>query len=244
MQTLPTHTTAPAHAEGNHPSLAKAYLKHLAEPNSEVTLNAFGEELQHLLQRFLPDGSQQGCLRGQESDLRQSAALLLLQRYLAGNSSLSAAAETKDLTQISEQILRTTWAAIRKCLRHEIRRDQVVKRNLVKIVDPTVDHAIHSQDIQRRHEAVALIERSASKGKISIRDSEILKSLLLEEKTRNEVANEHGIGESAVSRLVSRATSVLREDEHTSFDRKTWALHSPSVDARRSRATADLRCSS
>jgi hypothetical protein len=186
-------------------------MEYQAKPNSQQQFDRFGIELDQLLHRFLPNGSQSGCLKHKEEDMRQSAALLLFEGYLDNNQELRDAVSSGDPLHVEDQIKRSAWEAIKNCLLRHIRRDQIRTRNSNKLADVFIDSGDHQNDAWRRKQFQRLVRLAVSSRRISSRDAAILIDLVVRERSREEVAKGYGMTESGLSRIVSKAKTVLTQ---------------------------------
>lgn len=113
-----TQITAASVAE----NLVESWKSFLADPTNKETLNNFANVLDRDLRIKLPNGALKGILRGYEPEIRQDAAILVLDRYLAGNRNLTEATANGEIETISNELGRSMNAALRICrLRHSRR---------------------------------------------------------------------------------------------------------------------------
>jgi flagellar biosynthesis/type III secretory pathway chaperone len=200
---------------GEKPStnLATLYSAHKADPNSQTKLNQFGDHLNELLHRFFGENSQNGCLHQKESDIRQSAALMLLEGYLDGNKQLQAAVRSQALVTVENEIHRSTNAVLGILKKRMIRASQLEQITLDKfalINEPSVNG---DKYLRTRDKMIVLLKAAQAAGGISVRNAKILKALIINERSREEVAKHYGLTVDAIAQIVHRTKEVLARIE-------------------------------
>ncbi len=196
---------------GENHEIAIAYLEHRRNPGCKQTFNWFGDLLELRLKELMPDGSRKGCLKNLESDLRQDAAVLLLESLLAGSPSLATAVRAAKIQKIDEEISRSTGAAIRYASLNYIEEHTREKRNhegVVEVCENWAANQLHQTAIEQQ-----LVEAGWQDQKLSKRDQGVV-TAIMNGIPRKEVGEVFGISESGISRLMTRlAKSVAAQNK-------------------------------
>jgi len=207
-------TSAPVIAGGKPTSsLANSYLAHKADPHSKIKLDAFGDELDCLLQQFLRDGSQTGCLHQKEADIRQSAAQVLLRDYLDGNARLQVGVRSRAIGTVENEIKRSTNAVLGIITKRMIRKSKMEQQALEKFALSAAQPDVGCRYLSTRRKIAALLQAALKQRTISARSAKVLTSLIIDEQSRNEVAEQYGITPHAIAQIVRRAKTVLARME-------------------------------
>jgi len=136
-----SHSTASATSSGvgypfnnNLFPLASTWVDYCEKPDVPDYIRCVTELLDSTIKQSLPHGKFVGVLLGREAEVRQEAFLLLMHRYLAGNTRLIVATTERNFEAIENQIYRSIhaalWIAKRKLLRsliHERDRYQFLE---------------------------------------------------------------------------------------------------------------------
>jgi len=171
---------------------------------------------------MLPEGCLRDILQGQESEIRQRAVLLLLERFLRGNHLLTKATENNDLTQVANQIQRSINAALRLSkskVQSSILRD---RRRFIEF-----DERVHSsQDLHpscrekvselpletQRSLLLLLLEEGVRERSISEANSTMVHQMMEQGMSQSEMAEEMGISRQAVNQRIRCVADVVQEE--------------------------------
>lgn len=208
----------------NDTELARSWIQWTHHPESQRAMNQFGEALDALLRRYLPDGNCSGSRWVQEgADLRQEVAALLLGRYLLGNERLTEAVLNDDRAEVDNQIRRSTNAAatfLRQRMRQRHCRRLEHERALAGIERCYGRMEIHRHgmpDLATDRELRGRLVREAlrdsvSAGKISPKFHPAIDRILFEGSRLRSEAPALGISVSALSRRLSAAVAILSHE--------------------------------
>jgi len=130
-------------------SLAFAWAQYLKDPGDSGVMDRLARELEWQLQKYLPNRSRGGMLCGREGEIRQEALLLLLQRYLGGNTRLLEATKNQSLSEISQELRRSILGALQASQRklvHRLRRELNKTDYCEKIEDHLLGVCCHPAD--------------------------------------------------------------------------------------------------
>lgn len=215
--------------QNHHPQLAatsvadtlvKSWLRLHAHPGFIKALQTFSRELDLALKTKLPDGILRGVMRGMEAEIRQDAAILLLDRYFAGNRKLVAETALGNLPEISNQLDRSIAAAIAVCRRRLGHRNQErtkLEQELqsddprLPSVDGSPTQGLWQLPFALRHAvALKLLKMSVDSGETKENAAQLIVAILSGEMTQAELSQKLGVSRSAVSQKVRATTVRLR----------------------------------
>ena len=222
------HKTAAFKKEENHNEelyreVAEGWIAFCKESQSQKARDGFSLKLDRALQNRLPDWTEFGMLRGRENELRQSAHLLLIQRYLAGNARLVSATADSDAKEVANQLQRSVhasvYAATRKLLR-SIQRDIRWNEYFANFEDVPQAACIHPAlrrdwtelpfDLQRPLVFVAL-EQALREKLLAPQNIEIARVIAEEGIPQAEIARRMLISRQAVCQRLAPLLKYLRE---------------------------------
>jgi hypothetical protein len=137
--------SAAAPVAGN---IVETWLALNASPRSISKLNHFANRLDFALRVKFPNGTMGGSMQGTEDEIRQNAAILLLNKFLAGNRKLMAATAKTNKKQILNQINRSMSAALKVC-RRQLSRKRTTERIMLDelfVEDPRLPNVLPSSN--------------------------------------------------------------------------------------------------
>jgi hypothetical protein len=218
MKKTSTPTTVPATA-GKNPTtqlLAQAYLEWKTSSGCRHRFNHFGQTLDLALREMLPDDSFGGLLLQREGDIRQDAAIDLLNKFLAGSTALKAAVAAKDLKMIGN--------AIEKCLRiclwncQQRLKSAEAEHKAGKIDRAPLDGSStkHELDNKMRKSIAHLLKSPTALKKLSADELYLLHRLIIDEVPRKELAQEIGKSPSWISSCLKMLGSKLKKSNELS----------------------------
>lgn len=188
----------------------------------------FASLLDRRLKQILPEGRLRDLLEGQESEIRQRAALLLLQSYLNGNRILQSATEREDLAEVANQIQRSINASLRLA---SCRVRRALDRDRKRFTE--LDESVHSSSVMhpawrkkvselpfeaRRSLLLMLLEDGVRARSISKANSHMVREMIDSDMTQADMAREIGISRPAVhQRISSVGAAIAASLEKTEF---------------------------
>ena len=179
--------------------------------------------LDAILRTTLPDNSTHDLTQGREAELRQTAHLLLIERYLAGNSLLMAASGAGDGFEIENQIQRSCHAALcsaKRAMRREILTQQ---RTHVSITseDTRYAHCLHPSqrmhcwelpyDSQRQLLFITL-QKALRERQLPIDNIELVLLMVEEKISQAEIARRMQVTRQAVHQRIAPVCKYVRSE--------------------------------
>lgn len=171
----------------------------------------------------MPTGRLRGILAGLEDEVRQNAALMLLEQYFQGNHRLDDARENLDLAAAANQIQRSINAALRLSqfrLRRALFRDSQKFTQFDEIHHTPVynTHNLHTFELSfeaRRTLLVSLLERSVRERSLPKTSADMIGHMIDQGMTQAQMARELGISRAAMSLRISRISEVVQSTLET-----------------------------
>jgi hypothetical protein len=200
--------------------LAKAWQACHAASHDPRVREELAVQIDKVLKRDFPRMS--GWLQGNEDEVRQRAATLLLRSYLEGNALLIAATGRGDAGAVRNELSRSLRAAVRDAKREvlkPIKRQRNLVRKLEDYVDehapvslhPSMHREIWDLPLQAQREVVLSMLREARRDKrISAKAAHIAGAMAEKSLTQAAAAREAGLSRRAAARHVRNAGKYLR----------------------------------
>jgi len=216
MSTNTHPTIASCSQEENHISaLAFAWIFH---QSTRGWGERFAELLDQRLRQIMPKGRLSGILNGLEDEVRQNAALLLLEQYFHGNHRLHEARQNLDLVAAANQIQRSINAALRLS---QIRLRRTLYSESQRFIQfEEIHHApTHSPDCRHMFQLpfedrlrllVSLLEKSVTDRSLSKPSAEMIREMIDRGITQVQMARELGISRAALSQRISKISDVVQ----------------------------------
>jgi len=219
MSTTTHPKTAVCHQPDHTQSaLAMIWTFHVSHPQWGRKLASLIDER---LRQMLPEGCLKDVLIGQESEIRQCAALMLLQRFLNGNQQLQFATEQKDLAEVANQLQRSISASLRiasRRLRRSLQRDRsrFTEFNEIANTQKTIHPACREKVCELPFEAqrsllLLLLEEGVRARSISPANSRMVQLMVDQELSQTEMAAELGITRQAVNQRIRCVAEGLED---------------------------------
>jgi hypothetical protein len=188
----------------------------------------FARLLDERLKQMLPEGRLREILQGQESEIRQRAALMLLDWFLRGNRELQLATEIKDLGEVANQIQRSINAAIRIStmkIRRSLIRDlnRFVEYNEKEHTTSCIHPALRVNVWELPFEAqqsllLLLLEGAETTRAVSPSQTSMVRRMIDLSMSQADMAKDLGISRPALNQRISHVGSVVRSSlEKTEF---------------------------
>lgn len=214
-----THPSTAACPQADHYISALAMLWTFQSGNPK-----WGEKFAFLLdmrlKQMLPEGRLKDLLEGQESEIRQRAALMLLQSYLRGNQRLQSATEREDMAEVANQIQRSINASLRlaSCrVRHALQqeRKRFSEFDEELYADPHSHPACRENVSELPYEAqrsllLLLLEEGVRARSISSVNSNMVREMISSDVTQAGMARELGISRSAVHQRINDVGAAVK----------------------------------
>jgi len=190
-------------------------------PRDISKLNRFAQELDFALRVKFPTGTLGRSMPGTESEIRQNAAILLLDKYLAGNRELTAATATANIAEIANQLDRSIAAALKVCHLQLRERRKKEAEKLEKILDeyPRLPYVLPASSTRlwqlpnalKHVLALKLLQISVQRRQASKASAKIVRALLLDETmTQADMARKLAVSPSAISQTVHSVAKKIR----------------------------------
>ena len=218
MSTTNKKTAACPHADHTKSALALAWNFQRRTPRWS---ERFASLLDERLKQMLPEGCLREILHGQESEIRQRATLLLLERFLMGNQHLQKASESDDMEEVANQIQRSISASLR-IASYRVRRS--IQRDRGRFTEfDEAEHSkqsLHPAEIKyvrelpleaQRQLLLFLLEEGVRSSAISTANSQIIHQMVDQELSQTEMAKELGISRQAVNQRIRCVAAGLNE---------------------------------
>jgi len=179
----------------------------------------FASLLDQRLKQMLPERCLWEILQGQESEIRQRAALMLLGWFLKGNKQLQRATELDDLAEVANQIQRSINAALRVSM-YKVRTLMVrdLKRftqfNDKKHSAQCIHPALHKNTWELPFEAqrsllLLLLEDAESTRAIAPSHAGMVRRMVDHSMTQADIAKELGISRPAVNQRIKGVGAAI-----------------------------------
>jgi len=215
MQKTSLPTTVPATA-GKSPTtqpLAKTYLDWQTSPRCPRRFNDFGDALDIHLREMLPDGVFSGLLNGRECDIRQDAATDLINRFLFHSPRLRAAVAAKNLKRIGHAIEQCTRNCLCYCRKRILDDEKSHKGEALP--QETLEDATseHEQEHQMRRRIAQLLKSPVAAKELAEGELRLLRRLIVDEATREEVGEELGKSPSWISKRLGVLQKKMRKSQ-------------------------------
>ncbi len=114
-------------------NLTRTWLAYATALKSFAQLDEFAVELDRVLHHRLPSEIFRGLLRGREDEIRQDAAILLVERFLIGNKRLMQATRKGIFREVENQLSRSISSAVQvslRRLRRQVAREAILFRRI------------------------------------------------------------------------------------------------------------------
>lgn len=211
-------------------ALAFAWAQYLKDPGDSEAMDRLARELEGQLLKYLPKRSRSGILCGREGEIRQEALLLLLQRYLGGNTSLLKATKKQSLAEISQELRRSILGALQASQRkliHKLRRELKQTDYCERIEDhllgvcchPSEHNSVWQLPYEGQRELVfAGLRIAIAKHLLPTGSAELVIKMIEENLTQSAMAEATGVSRQAVSQRLTPVRKYLkRYVEETEF---------------------------
>jgi len=202
-------------------NIVETWLALNARPRDISKLNHFAAELDYALREKLPSGTLGDIMRGAEPEIRQDAAILLLDNYFLRNPELTAATAAANTAEVANQLARSMAKAIRICYMRLRRRRYKETTRQVELLsdDPRLPFV---EATQRRHLwqlpfalrhmlALKLLQISVQKKQTTKASAKVVTALLDGKMTQAQMARKLGVSRSAVSQTVHSVAKNLQK---------------------------------
>jgi hypothetical protein len=202
-------------------NIVETWLALNASPRSIPKLNHFANRLDFALSVIFPNGTMGGSMQGTEDEIRQNAAILLLNKFLAGNRKLMAATAKTNKKQILNQINRSMLAALKVCRRQlsrKITKERIMLDELLA-EDPRLPNVLPKLNTKlwelpfalQHILALKLLQISVQTKQTSKASTKVVEAILDGKMTQAQMARKLGVSRSAVSQTVQSVTKSLRK---------------------------------
>lgn len=221
-----TNSSLAASSEAPHNSVAQKWLSLWNNPDDEHALDQLGTEIDYLLCRLLPRGRILGPLLDWEADIRQEAGLLLYQRYLAGNKDLISASRLQDHEEITGQIRRAVWVALKVTIwRYRKKFRRVIQlfessANIDEFKDIAWPHPAEYRrigelplDVQL-HLVRSVLRRAVREKRLSVENAAIASTLLEGNISQAQLAKSLGVSRQAINQRLLPVRQYLQSAIH------------------------------
>ena len=209
------------------PGLASAWLSYCRDPECREVCGHFAIKLDALLKSRVPDGLYQGILKGLEDEVRQEAYLLLVGKYLAGNSDLIAATAAGSRKEITNQITKSLCGSIRSVRQTMKRlRWRYLELHPCGVDLDTCPQVICEHPAQRtslwvlpfelqRQMVFASLQNAIQEKLLVARSARIAMTMVDEGLTQSDIAKSLGISRPAVHQMLAPVRDYLKRDIET-----------------------------
>lgn len=186
-------------------------------PWNEAELDDLANQIDEISRRRLPDGVMGGILANREAEVRQDAALMLLQGFLGGNLDFMEADEGKDRDATAYHLERVTSIALFHC-KNRLKRKLAKEQNRqVEIGERTTGSCLHPADLDfwnlpypiRIEMRKASLRLGVSTGEISVSSANIINLVINEKMSAQKIADRFGITRGAVYQRFDPVRKVL-----------------------------------
>ena len=211
---------------GNQQPLALLWMRFFEEPDSRKAMDAFSWALDHELRLRMPDKSLGGLLQGRESEIRQDAHLLLLQKLLVGNHRLVAATGNDSPETIEGEIARSVGAGVSysfRRLRRKTSRDTKrwcalsdVNSGAALSCSPVIDEAVPYSALVEL--ATRCLRNGVRKKQLSAKTAGIGLAMLNRGWSQAEIARRTRKSRASVSQKVAVIRTYLRSEMESEIE--------------------------
>jgi len=191
------------------------WISYCADPE-QSTLNALAAAIERECRQRMRDGCLNGLLHGHEDEIRQSACLLLLHRFLAGNQKLNESVGECNRTNLSIELSKSIFAALRYSKLQLARRLAVEASRRVELDECHQGITLHSsqrsffalpEDI-RRQLALATVQIAVEQRKFTEANASIAREIIDGESV-SDIAERLQISRSAVYQRLKQVKASL-----------------------------------
>jgi len=199
--------------------LAQAWLAYTNAPDCKRKAQEFEVELNKTLKCWVPDGTQTGVLTGLESEIRQRAAILLIDRFLAGNAGLTSSTPSgsvpesrKYLAQAINRAVKYSRQAILRyesgvASKHEFREDI---NSLAFVTHPTQHRNVWELPLDLQLQLVLGGLRMAIREKeIPLKTVEMIRFMIKNGTSASDIARQLKISPQAVHQRLRKSGEYL-----------------------------------
>lgn len=208
-------TIAAPYRAGN---LTRAWLASADDSQSADKLDKLAIELDTTLRHRLPSGTFRGILAGREDEVRQDAAILLVEGFLLGNRRLMRATRAGNVSEAANQLSRSISGAISISIRRLRRQAARYFARFQPISDH--DHGTCCHPSDRQYWSLPLaVQRAlalqalhvAVTGRLITRQQASLAEAIATGTSQATAAREYGISRSAISQRLQPVRRYLGE---------------------------------
>lgn len=199
-------------------NLTRAWLACADDSQSADKLDKFATELDGVLRQRIPSGTFRGFLRGREDEIRQDAAILLIEGYLLGNRRLMRATRAGNVSEVANQLSRSVSAAIsvsirrlrRQAARHVARFQPLQEHNGGTCCHPSsLGYWSLPLPVQRSLALQAL--HLAVTGSLITRQQASVAENIVAGKSPTAIAREYGVSRSAIAQRLQPVRRYLSD---------------------------------
>lgn len=221
--TRPKSAAFSAKAGSSSQEAACSWFGYCFAPRCRSAREELAIHLDRLLQERLPDGCCVPPLQGHEADLRQKANLLLIGRYLAGNTKLLEATAAGDLAEVANQIRRSVGGAIsaehnslQKKLYHDlshIKEDADPDTVLAaRTIHPANRRTLWELPFEQQQILVfAALEKAVTQHLVTNRSAGLAREMVEDGKSQSDLARSRGISRQSVHEALGPVREILAQ---------------------------------
>ena len=199
--------------------LAQAWLAYTTEPDCKKKAQEFELELNKTLKCWVPDGTQTGVLTGLESEIRQRAAILLIDRFLAGNAGLTSSTPSGSVPESRKYLAQAINGAVKYsrqdilryesgvAAKHEFREDI---NSLAFVPHPTQRRNVWELPLDLQLQLVLAGLRMAIREKeIPLKTVEMIRRMIKNGSSASDIARQLKISPQAVHQRLRKIGEYL-----------------------------------
>jgi len=199
----------------DYDTIVSYWISYCADPE-QSKLNVLAAEIEWECRQRMRDGCLNGLLHGHEDEIRQSACLLLLRRFLAGNHKLNASFEECNRTTLSIELSKSIFAALRYSKLQLARRLSVEASRRVELDEFHQGITLHSSqrsffalpEDTRRELVLAAVRIAEDRGRITEANASIAREII-DGANVSDIAERLQISRTAVYQQITRLKKYL-----------------------------------
>lgn len=188
-------------------NLTAAWMKFAAAESLE-NLDRLGIELDRALRSRLPGGSCSWPIQGREDELRQDAAILLVQKFLLGNRRLMLATRKRQIGEVERELAHSLFHAVRIARKRLIHHAHAEAARVRSLALQDEGHCPHPTDRKfwslplalQRELALQALNIAVTGHLVPKPSAKLARDLITGSATQSELARKAGITRPAVHR--------------------------------------------